>query len=160
MGPGKMRLLHKEPDFLVLTEPATEFLRLEKAPVAVLIMVAILLPVLLGYLPIAIAAVAGATLMVLTRCLTMTEAYRYIEWPAVFLIAGMLPLGVALEQTGAARLLAEGVIAVAGGMGPHAVVAAIFILTSLATQIIPTAALVVLMAPIALIRPPKWVFRP
>ncbi|MFO7539060.1 MAG: SLC13 family permease [Chloroflexota bacterium] len=145
----KLRLLHKEPDFLVLTEPATEFLRLEKAPVAVLIMVAILLPVLLGYLSIAIAAVAGATLMVLTRCLTMTEAYRYIEWPAVFLIAGMLPLGVALEQTGAAALLAEGVIAVAGGMGPHAVVAAIFILTSLATQIIPTAALVVLMAPIA-----------
>jgi di/tricarboxylate transporter len=145
----KLRLLHSEPDFLVLTEPSTEFLRLEKAPIAILIMVAILLPVLLGYLPIAIAAVAGATLMVLTGCLTMTEAYRYIEWPAVFLIAGMLPLGVALEQTGAARLLAEGVISVAGGMGPHAVVAAIFILTSLATQIIPTAALVVLMAPIA-----------
>ncbi len=145
----KIRLLHSEPDFLVLTEPSQEFLRLEKAPIAVAIMVAILLPVLFGLLPIAVAAVAGATLMVLTRCLTMTEAYRYIEWPAVFLIAGMLPLGVALEQTGAARLLAEGVISVAGGLGPHAVVAAIFILTSLATQIIPTAALVVLMAPIA-----------
>jgi di/tricarboxylate transporter len=145
----KIRLLHSEPDFLVLTEPSQEFLRLEKAPIAILIMAVILLPVLFGYLPIAIAAVAGATLMVLTGCLTMTEAYRYIEWPAVFLIAGMLPLGVALEQTGAARLLAEGVISVAGGMGPHAVVAAIFILTSLATQIIPTAALVVLMAPIA-----------
>ena len=148
-GRDKIRLLHSEPDFLVLTEPSQEFLRLEKAPTAILIMVAILLPVLFGYLPIAIAAVAGATLMVLTGCLTMNEAYRYIEWPAVFLIAGMLPLGVALEQTGAARLLAEGVISVAGGMGPHAVVAAIFILTSLATQIIPTAALVVLMAPIA-----------
>jgi di/tricarboxylate transporter len=145
----KIRLLQIEPDFLVLTEPTQEFMRVEKAPVALLIMVVMLLPVLLGWLPIAIAAVAGATLMILTRCLTMTEAYRYIEWPAVFLIAGMLPLGVALEQTGAARLLAEGVISVAGGMGPHAVVAAIFILTSLATQIIPTAALVVLMAPIA-----------
>jgi di/tricarboxylate transporter len=145
----KIRLLHSEPDFLVLTEPSQEFLRLEKAPVAVLIMVVMLLPVLLGWLPIAVAAVAGATLMVLTRCLTMTEAYRYIEWPAVFLIAGMLPLGVALEQTGTARLLAEGVITVAGDLGPHAVVAAIFILTSLATQVIPTAALVVLMAPIA-----------
>jgi di/tricarboxylate transporter len=149
-GPrDKLRLLGREPDFLLLTEPAEEDLRPEKAILAVGILVAVLLPVLFGYLSIAIAAVVGATLMVLTRCLTMEEAYRYIEWPAVFLIAGMLPLGIAMEQTGAARFLAEGMISVVGSLGPHAVLAGIFILTSIATQIIPTAALVVLMAPIA-----------
>ncbi len=92
----------------------------------------------------------GATLMVLTRCLTMEDAYRFIEWPAVFLIAGMLPLGIAMERTGAARFLADGVVGAAGEFGPRAVLAGIFLLTSLATQVIPTAALVVLMSPIAI----------
>jgi di/tricarboxylate transporter len=146
----KLRLLGSEPDFLVLTERDQEPPRVEKAPVAVGILVVILLPVLLGWLPISIAAVVGATLMVLLRCLSMEEAYRFIEWPAVFLIAGMLPLGIAMEQTGAAIFLADGVISAVGNLGPRAVIAAIYILTSLATQIIPTAALVVLMAPIAM----------
>lgn len=149
-GPrARLRVLGSEPDFLVLTESAQAFLQLNKAPLAMLIMAAMLLPVLLGWLPIAIAAVIGATLMILSRCLTMEEAYRFIDWPAVFLIAGMLPLGIAMEQTGAARFLAEGFITAIGGLGPRALVAGLFILTSLATQIIPTAALVVLMAPIA-----------
>lgn len=145
----KIRLLNSEPDFLVLTEPAPETIRHKKAPVAVGILVLILLPVLFGYLPISIAAVVGATLMVLLRCLTMEEAYRYIEWPAVFLIAGMLPLGIAMEQTGAASLMANGVISTLGSLGPHAIIFGIYLITAVATQIIPTAALVVLMAPIA-----------
>jgi di/tricarboxylate transporter len=146
----KLRVLGREPDFLVLTGGEQEPPRAEKAPIAVGIMIAILLPVFFGLLPISIAAVIGATLMVLSRCLTMEEAYRFIEWPAVFLIAGMMPLGIAMEQTGAAVFLADGVISVVGGMGPRAVLAGIYILTSLATQIIPTAALVVLMTPIAI----------
>jgi len=61
----------------------------------------------------------------------------------------MLPLGIAMERTRAARLLADGVVSATGEMGPRAVIAGLFLLTSLATQIVPTAALVVLMAPIA-----------
>jgi di/tricarboxylate transporter len=80
----------------------------------------------------------------------MEEAYRYIEWKAVFLIAGMLPLGTALDKTGAARLLAEGVIGSLGPFGPHAVLFGLLAITFIATSIIPTAALVVLMVPIAL----------
>lgn len=57
--------------------------------------------------------------MVLTGCLTMEEAYRHIEWKAVFLIAGMLPLGTALDQTGAAEMIAKGVVAFAGLFGPR-----------------------------------------
>lgn len=145
----KLRLLRSEPDFLLLTEPVSDPLRLKKAPTALLIMLAVLLPALLGWLPIAVTAVMGATLMVLTRCLSMEEAYRAIEWRGVFLIAGMLPLGLAMEQTGAARLLADGVIAAIGGYGPRVAIAAIVGLTAIGTQFIPTAALVVLMAPIA-----------
>jgi di/tricarboxylate transporter len=80
----------------------------------------------------------------------MDEAYRQIEWKAVFLIAGMLPLGSALDQTGAAKLIAEGVVALVGPYGPHAVMFGLVALTFLATCFVPTAALIVLMAPIVL----------
>jgi di/tricarboxylate transporter len=151
LGPrDKLQLLGREPDFVVLTEMAQEQLRLEKMKISVLIMAGVLLPVIMGWIPIYIAAVVGAALMVLCGCLTMDEAYRQIEWKAVFLIAGMLPLGAALDQTGAARLIAEGVVAVVGPLGPTAVMFGLVALTFLATCFVPTAALVVLMAPIVL----------
>lgn len=146
----KLNVLGREPDFLVLTETAQEPPREDKAKVALAIMGAVLLPVMLGWVPIYIAVVMGAAFMVLTKCLTMEEAYRYIEWKAVFLIAGMLPLGVALDQSGAARLLAEGVVGVLGPFGPYAVLFGLLVITFLGTSIIPTSALVVLMVPIAL----------
>ena len=150
-GPREqLRVLGLEPDFLVLTEAAQEAPRLSKAPIALLIMAAVLTPVILDWLPIAIAAVAGVVLMILTRCLTMEEAYRSIEWKAVFLIAGMLPLGIAMEQTGAARFLAEGMVGLVGGLGPLAVLAGLFILAALASQVMPNPAVAVLLAPIAL----------
>jgi di/tricarboxylate transporter len=146
----KMKLLAREPDFLVLYEEAQEPLNVRKAPLAVLIMAGVLLPVFLGWIPIAIAAVVGAAFMVLTRCLTMEEAYRAIEWKAVFLIAGMIPLGIAMETSGAARLLADWMIALVGGLGPLGILAGIFLLTSVTTQAMPSAAVTVLMVPIAM----------
>jgi di/tricarboxylate transporter len=113
-------------------------------------MAGILAAVILDLLPIAIAALFGVVLMLLTRCLTMEEAYAAIEWKAVFLIAGMLPLGIAMEQTGAARFLAEGMVALVGDLGPLAVLAGLFILAALASQVMPNPAVAVLVAPIAL----------
>ncbi len=127
-----------------------EAAREEKAKTALAIMAAVLVPVILGWVPIYIAVVIGAAVMVLTRCLTMDEAYRYIEWKAVFLIAGMLPLGVALDKTGAASLVAGQVISLLGPFGPYGVLFGLLSVTFIATSIIPTAALVVLMVPIAL----------
>ena len=146
----RMNFLGREPDFLVLYEKAQARPRLEKAPRATIIMGLILLPVLLGWMPISIAAVIGAAFMVLTGCLSMEEAYRSIEWKAVFLIAGMLPLGIAMEQSGAARFLADGMIALVGGFGPLALIAGLFILTAATTQTMPSPAVVVFLAPIAM----------
>lgn len=144
----KIRLLGQEDDFVVLTESAQEKLRFEKMKTALFIVFIVLAPVIIGWVPIYIAAVIGAALMVLTGCLTMDEAYRQIEWKAVFLIAGMLPLGSALDTTGAAKLIAEGVVGFAGPYGSLAVMFSLISLTFLATCFVPTAALVVLMAPI------------
>jgi di/tricarboxylate transporter len=148
-GRDRLRLLGADPDFVVASEPAPPPPQREKAPLAIGILIAVVAAVVVGWLPIAVAAVGGAALMVLTKCLSMEDAYRFIEWQAVFLIAGMLPLGIAMERTGAAAFLAEGVVSFVGPMGPLAVMAGIYLMTSLATQVVPTAALVVLMAPIA-----------
>ncbi len=150
-GPRRpLALLARDPEFLVLTEALQEPPRARLAPVAVGILVAVLLSVLLGWVTIAIAVVAGATLAILTRCLTPEEAYRAVEWPAVVLIGGMLPLGIAMDRTGAARLVADAVLGGAAELGPRAVLAALCLLTALGAQASPSVALVVVMAPIAL----------
>ena len=146
----KISLLVQETDFIILTDELEEPQRRSKASLAVIIMVAVIGVVLAGWLPIAIAAVAGAVLMVISGCLQMDEAYSNIEWRAVFLIAGMLPLGIALEQSGTAQFLAEGMINIVGDKGSVALLAGLFILTTLASQFMPNAVVTVLMAPIAL----------
>lgn len=146
----KFKLLGSDPDFVVLTEEAQVPPRTKKAPIAVAIMAGVLMTVLFGWLPIAIAAVIGGTLMVLSGSLTMDEAYRYIEWPAVFLIAAMLPLGIAMQNSGAAQLLANSMVSTVGNMGPLVMLAGLFILSILALQVMPNSAVVVLMAPIAI----------
>jgi di/tricarboxylate transporter len=140
----------RDRNFIILDEAAARAPRLEKAHVATAIMLAVLLSAILGFVPIAIAALTGATLMVLFGCLRMEEAYRAIEWKVVFLIASMLPLGVAIENTGTAQMGAAALVSAVGDLGPRWVVAALFTVTVIATQVIPTAALVVLMAPVAL----------
>lgn len=146
----QLTVLGRENDFIVLTEMIQEPAKEEKAGVALTIMAAVLLPVIFGLVPIYISVVIGAAVMVLSKCLTMEEAYRYIEWKAVFLIAGMLPLGAALDQTGAAAMVAEQTIALLGPLGPYGVLFGLLVITFMGTSIIPTAALVVLMVPIAL----------
>ncbi len=151
LGPrARLAALDRDPDFIVLTPVTPSVVNTSKAPVAGFIMLGVVGVVLLGWLPISIAAVTGATLMVLTRCLNMEAAYRAIEWRAIFLIAGMLPLGVAMQETGAAQFVANAVMASLGNHGPWAVIAGLYGVTAMATMIVPTAALVVLMAPIVL----------
>lgn len=146
----KVNLLGTEPDFLVLTEAAQEPPRFEKAPLAALIMVAVMTPVLLEWFDIAIAGLLGGTLMILLGCLTLEEAMRAIDMKGILLIAGMLPLGIAMDQTGAAALAADLVLGSLDHLGPQVVMSVLYALTTLATQVMPNPAVAVLMAPIAL----------
>ena len=88
--------------------------------------------------------------MILTGCLSMEQAYRAIDWRAVFLIAGMLPLGIAMQQSGSAEYLAGAAMDALGGGGPWVVIAGLYLVTAAATMVVPTAALIVLMAPIVI----------
>ena len=151
LGPReRLKLLTSDSDFLILTPLGQQPPDTRKAPLAGLIMAAVVGSVMAGYAPISVAAVIGGTIMVLTGCLNMEQAYRAIDWRAIFLIAGMLPLGTAMQESGAAIYLANQVMGLLGDAGPWPVIMGLYILTAMATMIIPTAALVVLMSPIVL----------
>jgi di/tricarboxylate transporter len=146
----KINLLRHERDFMLLDMPPLETRRTNKAPVSIAILLGVLVVVTAGWLHVASAMFVGALLMVLSGTLTMDEAYRSIEWKAVFLIAGMLPLGLAMEKTGTARLLADQIVGLVGDWGPLAVMMGIFVLTGLLTEVMSNAAATVLAVPIAI----------
>jgi di/tricarboxylate transporter len=151
LGPrDRLQLLSSDSDFLILTPLGQQPPDTRRAPLAAFIMLAVVVSVMMGKAPISIAAVVGGSVMVLTGCLNMEQAYRAIDWRAIFLIAGMLPLGTAMAETGAATYLADQVMALLGDAGPWPVIMGLYVLTAMATMIIPTAALVVLMSPIVL----------
>ena len=151
LGPrDKLGVLELDPEFLILTPITQKLVNTARAPLAAGIMLTVVVSVMTGWLPIHIAAIIGATLMILTQCLSMEEAYRAIDWRAIFLIAGMLPLGTAMHQTGAAEFLAQQTMQLLGPLGPWWVIGGLYLVTAAGTMIIPTAALVVLMAPIVL----------
>ena len=150
-GPiDKINLLRRERDLLFLDMPPMETRRTNKAPLAIAILLGVLVVVTAGWLHVSAAMFIGALLMVLTGTLTMDEAYRSIEWKSVFLIAGMLPLGLAMENTGTARLLADQIVNLVGDWGPLAVMMGIFVMTGLLTEVMSNAAATVLAVPIAI----------
>jgi di/tricarboxylate transporter len=151
LGPReRLKLLSTDSDFLILTPLGQKPPDTRRAPLAAFIMLAVVVSVMMGKAPISVAAVVGGSIMVLTGCLNMEQAYRAIDWRAIFLIAGMLPLGTAMADSGAATYLAGQVMTLLGDAGPWPVIMGLYVLTAMATMIIPTAALVVLMAPIVL----------
>jgi di/tricarboxylate transporter len=151
VGPkARLAELNDHEDLIILNPVRVEAVDTRKAPLAGALMLLVVGSVLAGWLPISIAAVTGATLMVLTRCLSMEQAYRAIDWRSIFLIAGMLPLGLAMQQSGAAVYLADTALGLLGPWGPWPVIAGLYAVTALGTLVVPTVALVLIMAPIAL----------
>jgi di/tricarboxylate transporter len=103
----------------------------------------------LDVLPIVITAIGGIVAMVLTGCLRPTELYEAVDWNVIFLLAGIIPLGIALEQTGGAAFLATLVVPLAGVV-PMTVFAGLFyMMTTLVTEFITNIGSVVLMLPVA-----------
>ncbi len=147
---SKLRLLAADPGFLVLAEEMREVFRVGRAPIAIAIMAAVFVAVTTGLTEIYVAAPAGALLMVFTGCLTSDEVYGFIQPKVIVLIGGMLALGLALERTGAAELIARDLIGRAAAGGSVMLIASLFLLCVAAAQFVPTAAVAVLMAPIAL----------
>ncbi len=146
----RLSLNQNNPGLLLLEPVPYEARRTHKTPLALGIMALMLLTVTMGWFHISVAAVVAAIAMVMTGVLSMDEAYRAIQWRSVFLIAGMLPLGIAMEDSGAAQFLADQIVSLTGQWGPLGVLLGIYILTLLITQPMSNAAATVLIAPIAI----------
>lgn len=123
--------------------------RVGQAPVAVAVVVAVVGAAAAGLVSIAISALAGVVAMVVTGVLEPEEAYDAVSWDVIFLLAGMIPLGIALENAGGAAFVAAVVVSVAGAVPPLAVVGLFYLVTALVTNVVSNNATVVLLVPVA-----------
>lgn len=150
LGPRRRaQMLQAEPDFIVLTPTADETARRSKAKWVIGIMALALFAGVSGVVAVPEAMLAGALGVVLVGALTMDEAYQAIEWRVIFLIAGMLPAGVAMTKTGAAQFLADGLVNLVGAYGPLVVLLVLMIVTVALTQVMTGQATIAILAPIA-----------
>lgn len=147
--PESMRHLFDYQEMVNLVRPREKPLRRGKAWIAVIAVLAVMGLAGLEVLPIAALALMAATAVVASGCVEAEEAYRSIQWNILMLIFGMLALGVAMEKTGAASLIVDTFAALASGLGPIAVLSAMYLVTSLLTETMSNNAAAILLTPIA-----------
>lgn len=146
----KIARLRAEVNVIVLDEDDVPAMQPRKGPLAALIFLAALGLATFEIVPIAESFFTAALAMVLTGCLTMDEAYKSIEWRSLFLISGFIPLGVALDHTGAAALIGQGLVNTLGQFGPVVLAAGLFMATAVAVQVLGNVGSAVIFAPIAI----------
>lgn len=150
-GPAKgVRQVFEEGDFNNLTQTSEKAIKRDKAPIAVAAVLLVMGLAAIEVLPIVALAIIAATAVVATGCLDHKEAYKSIQWDILMLIFGMLALGIAMDKTGAAELIVNSLVALTGGLGPIYILAALYLITSILTEIISNTAAAILLTPIAI----------
>ncbi len=153
-GPWKniLDLRKKRRDFIVMGQPETMVgsPARAKAPLALLILLGMLFLMITNLVPIVAASLIAALAMILTGCVSIDEAYEAVDWKSIVLVAGMIPMSIALEKVGLVNLISEWLINSLGNYGPLIVLAGLFGITSLFTQVLSNTATTVLIAPIGL----------
>lgn len=147
---NRIPAIRRSGEFIITSEMETTAFRRNKAIFAVAIVAGVVITATLNLAPIVVTALVGSILMVLSGCISLEEAYQAIEWKIIFLLAGVLSLGVALEQSGAATLMSSNMLRYIGVLGPVALVSAFYLITSLLTETMSNNATAALLAPIAI----------
>jgi di/tricarboxylate transporter len=142
--------LKNDPNFVIVSEIERPQYRTEKIVPTLLVVAGVISAATLDIVPIMVGAIVGSILLVMTGCISVEDAYGAIEWKVIFLLGGIIALGVALEKTGAARLLSNNLVDLLGLWGPVAVLSALYLLTTLLTSMMSNNATAVLLAPIAI----------
>jgi len=137
------------PNVVVTDEMTALYLRKDRAATALAVLLLVVIVAAFNILPIMEAAILGAVMMVLGRCLTIEEAYRAIDWKIIFLLVGVLPLGLALQSSGATDWLAGNVLEPLAGSGPVLLLAAFYLVTAVFTEAMSNNAAAAILAPIA-----------
>jgi di/tricarboxylate transporter len=149
-GPRESFLgLQTSQDLLVIEQRDVETLRRDKIPIAIAICLGVVIVAALDWFPILVSALAGVLLMVLTGCLKPGELYGSVRWDIIFLLAGLIPLGIAMDKSGSTQWLADHLVSLQGNLSGYWLLTFFFIITSLFTEILSNNASVVLLLPIA-----------
>jgi di/tricarboxylate transporter len=144
----------EDPDVLVVDSP--EAVRRQAAPLGtpakktLAVLAAMVVMLVTGVVPAVVAGLLAAGGLILLRVLTLEQAYRGISWTTIILVGGMVPVSTAMQQTGAAELLADTLVQVVGNAGPYALLIGIFLLTATLGQLISNTATALIVIPIAL----------
>lgn len=142
--------IETDPAFVLTSRVMRARRRARKMPIALAIVAGVVLATALDLRPIAVNAVVGAIAMMLTGCLKIEEGLKSVHWDVILLLAGLIPLGVAMEKTGAVSLLAEATTGALGSLGPHAVLGGVLLLTMMLTSILNNQASALLLAPMVI----------
>ncbi|MBA2564189.1 MAG: SLC13 family permease [Gemmatimonadetes bacterium] len=137
-------------DFILLRQFARTRVDRRRVALVLATIAGVILAAAVFDVPIVLAALVGSIGLVVSGCLNLEEAYEAIDWQVIFLLAGILPLGIALEQTGTAAWVAAGVVAAVGDLGPIWVLGALYFFCALLNAVISNNAAAVLMIPIAI----------
>ncbi len=143
-----------DPDVLVVSSP--DLVRRQALPmgpgaykaVAILVMMVVLLAT--GIVPPAVAGLLAAAAVILSGIMTVDQSYRAIGWTTVILVAALMPLSTAMEETGAAKLMATTLVDLVGDAGPYALLAGLFVLTAVLGQLISNTATALIVIPIGI----------
>lgn len=150
-GPlNRMNELFSEKDFVNLSKPKGRPIRPSKAPIAISALLLFMVGGALFPAYIPILALVSVVITLITRCIDPDEAYEAVEWKVIFMIFGMLGLGMGLEQTGLATIAASSAVAWFHDWGPFAVLTALYLLAAILTELISNNAVAALLAPIAI----------
>ena len=148
------------PDFVITGETELPKLNKRKAITSVSIIAMVILLAATGIMPILASALLGCILMVYSKCLTMQEAYDSIDWFVIFLLAGVIPLGLTLEKTGATDYIAYGILSGTESFGPVFVISVFYVVTTFFAAIMSHNAAVVILFPIAVAAATKLGMQP
>lgn len=147
---GNLNKFYNSPDFIVLEKVKKTNLRKDKMLLSVIIVLGVIALAALNLMPIVVASLMGCALLVVTRCVSMRYIYRKMDWRVIFLLAGILPLGIAVENSGLGALIAQGIIHYIGSFPPSIIIAVLFLITTLLTSFMSNNATAILLAPIAI----------
>lgn len=147
---SEMPALRKDTNVIVLSERQPDKSGGWRAPFALITMALVIGVSAVGWAPIAVTALAGAVAMTLAGCLDAEDVYDAVDWRIIILMAGLLPLGVAMSQTGAAQFLVENTIGLVSAHGPLVVLAVLYLIALLLTEFMSNAAAAVLLTPIGI----------
>ncbi len=140
----------KSPDFIVMEKVKKRNIRKDKMLISLLIVIGVVIAAAFELMEIVVAALTGCVLLFITGCLSVRYAYQKMEWRVIFLLAGILPLGIAVQKTGVSDLAAKQLIQLIGMDYPALVISTLFLLTTLLTSIMSNNATAVLLTPIAI----------